>query len=87
MEGGGQLCTCMAGHIGSVYMYMPTDCTSIASTEGCYERLKQDILSFKEKGCCLVAMPELVNLFIHVCLERVCVMLVVKSKVEVPDNN
>ena len=31
-------------------VYMPTDCTSSASIEGCYEKLKEDVLSFKEKG-------------------------------------
>ena len=37
-----------AFYIGCVYM--PTDCTSSASIEGCYEKLKEDVLSFKEKG-------------------------------------
>ena len=35
-------------YIGCVYM--PTDCTNSASIEGCYEKLKEDVLSFKEKG-------------------------------------
>ena len=29
---------------------MPTDCTKSASIEGCYKKLKGDVLSFKEKG-------------------------------------
>ena len=37
-----------AFHIGGVYM--PTDCTNSASIEGCYKKLKDDVLSFKEKG-------------------------------------
>ena len=31
-------------------VYMPTDCTKSASIEGCFEKLKEDVLSFKEKG-------------------------------------
>ena len=30
--------------------YMPTDCTNSASIEGCYGKLKEDVLNFKEKG-------------------------------------
>ena len=37
-----------AFYIGCVYM--PTDGTNSASIEGCYEKLKEDVLSFKEKG-------------------------------------
>ena len=29
---------------------MPTDSTSISVVDSCYERLKEDVLSFKEKG-------------------------------------
>ena len=29
---------------------MPTDSTSIYVVDSCYERLKEDVLSFKEKG-------------------------------------
>ena len=31
-------------------VYMPTDSTGLAIVEGCYERLKEDVLSFEEKG-------------------------------------
>ena len=30
-------------------VYMPTDCTNSASIEDSYEKLKEDVLSFKEK--------------------------------------
>ena len=38
-------------YIGCVYM--PTDSTSVSVMESCYERLKEDVLSFREngKGC------------------------------------
>ena len=29
---------------------MPTDITSVAVVESCYGRLKEDVLSFREKG-------------------------------------
>ena len=29
---------------------MPTDCTNSASIEGCYEKLREDVLNVKEKG-------------------------------------
>ena len=29
---------------------MPTDSTSISVIDSCYDRLKEDVLSFKEKG-------------------------------------
>ena len=35
-------------YIGCVYM--PTDSTSVAAVESCYGRLKEDVLSFREKG-------------------------------------
>ena len=35
-------------YIGCVYM--PTDSTSISVVDNCYERLKEDVLSFREKG-------------------------------------
>ena len=35
-------------YIGCVYM--PTDSTSVFVVDSCYERLKEDVLSFKEKG-------------------------------------
>ena len=35
-------------YIGCVYM--PTDSTSVAVVESCYGRLKEDVLSFREKG-------------------------------------
>ena len=35
-------------YIGCVYM--PTDSTSVAVAESCYGRLKEDVLSFREKG-------------------------------------
>ena len=34
-------------YIGCVYM--PTDSTNISVVDSCYERLKQDVLSFREK--------------------------------------
>ena len=35
-------------YIGCVYM--PTSSTSVSVMESCYERLKEDMLSFREKG-------------------------------------
>ena len=35
-------------YIGCVYM--PTDSTSVSVMESCFERLKEDVLSFREKG-------------------------------------
>ena len=35
-------------YIGCVYM--PTDSTSLSVMESCFERLKEDVLSFREKG-------------------------------------
>ena len=35
-------------YIGCVYM--PTDSTSVSVMDSCYERLKEDVLSFREKG-------------------------------------
>ena len=37
-----------AVYIGCVYM--PTDSTSVAVMDSCYERLKKDVLIFREKG-------------------------------------
>ena len=37
-----------AMYIGCVYM--PTDSTSVTVVESCYGRLKEDVLSFREKG-------------------------------------
>ena len=34
-------------YIGCVYM--PTESTSVSVMDSCYERLKEDVLSFKEK--------------------------------------
>ena len=41
-------------------MYMPTDSTSISVVDSCYERLKEDILSFRELFCWMIIMPGLV---------------------------
>ena len=38
----------LALYIGCVYM--PTDSTSVVVLDTCYERLKEDMLSFREKG-------------------------------------
>ena len=38
----------LALYIGCVYM--PTDSTNVAVLDTCYERLKEDVLSFREKG-------------------------------------
>ena len=40
------------GKVGPVYscVYMPTDSTSVAVLDTCDERLKEDMLSFREKG-------------------------------------
>ena len=38
----------LALYIGCVYV--PTDSTSVAVLDICYERLKEDVLSFREKG-------------------------------------
>ena len=38
----------LALYIGCVYM--PTDSTSVAVLDACYERLKEDVLSLREKG-------------------------------------
>ena len=38
----------LALYIGCVYM--PTDSTNVAVLDSCYERLKEDVLSFREKG-------------------------------------
>ena len=35
-------------YIGCVYM--PTDSTNVFVMDGCYERLKEDVFSFREKG-------------------------------------
>ena len=35
-------------YIGCVYM--PTDSTSVAVVDSCYDRLKEDVLCFREKG-------------------------------------
>ena len=35
---------------GKHCMYMPTDSASISVVDSCYERLKEDVLSFREKG-------------------------------------
>ena len=53
----GRLALC----IGCVYM--PTDSTSVPVLDTCYERLKEDILSFreKEKVGLVISMPELVK--------------------------
>ena len=31
-------------------VYMPTDSTSVAVVDSCYDRLKEDVLGFREKG-------------------------------------
>ena len=31
-------------------VYMPTDSSSVSVIEGCYERLKEDVLGFKRNG-------------------------------------
>ena len=41
-------------------MYMPTDSTIISVVDSCYERLKEDILSFSELFCWMITMPGLV---------------------------
>ena len=38
----------LALHTGCVYI--PTDRTSVAVLDTCYERLKEDVLSFREEG-------------------------------------
>ena len=46
--------------------YMPTDITSIFVVDSCYERLKEDVLSFREKGkvvLLVISMPGLVDLY------------------------
>ena len=50
-------------YIGCVYM--PTDSTSVSVMDSCYERLKEDVLSFREKErlfCWVISMPGLVDL-------------------------
>ena len=50
-------------YIGCVYM--PTDSTSVSIMDSCYERLKEDVPSFKEKGklfCWVISMLGLVDL-------------------------
>ena len=37
-------------YVGRVYMYMPTDSTSVATADAGYMRLKEDVLSFRQKG-------------------------------------
>ena len=44
VRGEGQLCTL------DVCIYIPTDSTSVAVVESCYGRLKEDVLTFREKG-------------------------------------
>ena len=53
------------GKVGPVYrlcicVYMPTDSMSVAVLDTCYERLKEDVLSFREKGkvVLLISMPD-----------------------------
>ena len=38
------------GKVGIGCAYMPTDSMSVAVLDTCYERLKEDILSFREVG-------------------------------------
>ena len=38
------------GKVGPGCVYMPTDSTSVTVLDTCYERLKEDVLSFREKG-------------------------------------
>ena len=50
-------------YIGCVYI--PTDSTSVAVVESCYGRLKEDVLSFREKGQVVLlgdSMPVLAGL-------------------------
>ena len=35
---------------GERVVYMPTENTSVALLDSCYERFKEDVLSFREKG-------------------------------------
>ena len=44
---------------------MPTDSTSVSVMGSRYDRLKEDVLSFREKGklfCWVISMPGLVDL-------------------------
>ena len=50
-------------YIGCVYML--TDSTSISVADSCYENLKANVLSFREKGifCWVISILELVDLY------------------------
>ena len=62
-------------YIGCVYM--PTDCRNSASIEGCYEKLKEDVLSFKGWYYLRILMPGLVSRTMSLaCLKRIHVILV-----------
>ena len=44
--------------------YIPIDSTSVAVVDSCYNRLKEDVLGFREKGTVVlleISMPELVD--------------------------
>ena len=60
MRGEGKHCT----YVGCVYM--PTDSICISVVDSCYERLKEDVLSFRKRKrlfCWVISMPGLVNLY------------------------
>ena len=51
-----------------IYIYTCIDSTSIYVVDSCYERLKEDVLSFREKSkenvvCWVISMPGLVDLY------------------------
>ena len=39
----------MGSIVHRMCVYIPTDSTSISVVDSCYERLKEDVLSFREK--------------------------------------
>ena len=46
-------------------VYLPTDTSSVAVADICYDRLKEGVLGFREKGSVVllgISMPELVDL-------------------------
>ena len=68
-------------YIGCVYM--PTDSASISVVDSCYERLKEDVPSFREKGKVVLLgdfnarVGRSVQIDdVMVCLGRICAMLV-----------
>ena len=45
---------------------MPTDSTSISVVDSCYERLKEDVLSFGRREslfCWVISMPGLADMY------------------------